>query len=120
MGGVTLNSRSQLMHAFGNVTGTAIPVLTAANFLLQAPNPGQRCGIYRLITTVLAATTLTIQDTTPTALSQAIQLAANGSIVLDMPDNGDFWWQGAIGQGIQFTLGTSTTCGFDVWWYPTV
>jgi hypothetical protein len=112
-----MNTRSAVQHAFGTVTGTTITVLSAANFIAVFP-ASYRWAIYRLAVTVGAAPgTLTIQDTVPTSLSQAFQLAANGSIVLDMPVNGDFWWQTANpGTGIQFTMSASTTVGFDVWW----
>jgi hypothetical protein len=119
MGGVTLNSRSQCLHTFGSA-GTATVVLVASNNANIIS--GQRVGLFRIITTVLAAVGLTLQDSGGNALSGLIQLAANGSIVLDMPDNGDPWWQStAANPGLQWAqTGGPTTVGFDAWWLPQV
>jgi hypothetical protein len=121
MGGVTFNSRSQLLHTFSATlqTGATVPVIAANNANIIA---GQRVGLYALIITVSAAETIQIQDTASNALSAPIQLAANGSVVLDLRDNGDPWWQSTpANPGIQIAQGTgATSIGFDVWWLPTV
>jgi hypothetical protein len=115
MAGTTLNTRLTLLHAFGTTTGTTIPVVAAT----VVPT-GQRVGIYRMLVTLSAAATLTVQDTSGTTLSQAFQLPANGSIALDVSANGDAWWQAQPNLGLQFLLSASATCGFDVWWLATV
>ena len=114
----TLNTRSATIHSFGNSTaGTAVIVPA---FTLQppaSPNRYSRASIFALLITVSAAETITIQDTTGAALSQAIQLVANGSICLDMLSNGDMWWQGAPGAGLQIVQSVpGTALGYDVWW----
>lgn len=122
----TLNTRPTLLHSFGTVTGTTIGVINAFGSSAFAGQPAvpaanQKWGIYRMLVTLSAAATVTIQDTVPTSLSQAFQLPANGSIALDVSGNGDPWWQAsANGLGGQLLLSASVTCGFDVWWMPTV
>jgi hypothetical protein len=115
MGGVTLNNRSQCLHTFGSGAGATVIIVPAASAGILA---GQRVGLFRIITTVLTAVGLTLQDSGGNPLSGLIQLAANGSIVLDMPDNGDPWWQSTTtNPGLQWAqTGGPTTVGFDVWW----
>ena len=108
----TLNGRSVLNHAFGNTTGTSVPLVSAI--------AGQRAGIYALLITVSAAATVTVQDTTGAALSQGFQLPANGSIALDVTANGDPWFQSQAGRGLQLALSASATVGYDVYWLPSV
>jgi hypothetical protein len=118
MGGATLNSRSQLFHNFGTTTtaGT-VHVIPVASVLPV----NTRAAIYAMIVTVSTASTMLIQDTTPTTISQTFQLAINGSIVLDMRDNGDFWWQATgAGLGIDFVFTATPTAAWDVWWYSSV
>jgi len=111
----TLNSRSVLQHGFGNVTGTTVPLVPVASV-----PAGQRIGVYALLVTVSAAVTVTVQDSGGGALSQAFQLAANGSIALDVNANGDPWFQAGPGMGLQLALSASATVGFDVYWLPTI
>ena len=112
---MSVRGRPELLHAFGTTTGTTIAVIPAASV-----PAGQKCGVYRMLVTLSAAATLTIQDTSSATLSQAFQLPANGSIALDVSDNGDPWWQASAGLGLQFLLSGPATCGFDVWWLPSV
>lgn len=121
MGAITLNSRPQLLHVFGNTTTSPAALVNAAGGAAPAVPAGQRAGIFRVLITLSVAGSITIQDTTGAALSQTFNLAANGSVVLDMPDNGDPWWQSAQGLGLQIAFtGASANLGWDVYWYPTV
>jgi len=125
MAGGTLNSRSVLTHTFGNATGTSVGLVNAFGSTAFANMPAlgsrnERAGVYALLVTVSAAVTLTVQDSAGTPLSQAFQLAANGSIALDVTSNGDPWFQSSPGLGLQLALSASATVGFDVYWMPTL
>jgi hypothetical protein len=126
MAGATPNSRSVLQHAFGNSQSGAVLVLNPSTGIViptlpQVP-PNQLWGIYAMLVTVSAATTLTVQNHSGgITFSQAIQLAANGSIALDLMAGGDPWWQSSQpGDGCRFLMNPAVTLGFDVYWLPTI
>lgn len=118
MGGVTLNNRPQCLHTFGNSAANPVVMVAANNANIIS---GQRVGLFRIILIAAAAGTVTIADSGTNALSQPFVFAINGSLVLDMPDNGDPWWQStAANPGLQLTNAGTIAVGFDVWWLPQV
>ena len=95
-------------HVFGGAATATIPLVAAV--------PRQRVSIYRMILTLGAtAVTVTIQDTTGAALSQALQMAANGAIVLDVSEEGEPWWVSAPGLGVQLGQSGTTQINYDIW-----
>ena len=128
MSGVTLNTRMTLLHSFGSGSGTTIGIINAFGSTAFAGQPAvpaanQKWGVYRMILTVgnAALATLTIQDTGPNNVSGTFQLPINGGVTLPVSENGDPWLQATQnGLGMQLFFGSSVTCGFDVWWLPTV
>ena len=123
MAGSTLNTRNVTQHAFGNSTLATIVMVNAFGGPAPAnPIANNRLAIFGIIITVGAAETITIQDTTGQALSQAFNLPAGGSIVLDPMNNGDFWWESPnAGAGLQIVQSVGgTALGYDVWWNPSI
>jgi hypothetical protein len=107
---IALHPIPENLHALLSVASATTTVVIAA--VAQ-----KRAGIYRMILTVAGAQTIVIQDTASTVLSQTFQFGANGgSITLDIPINGDPWWNSGIGLGIQFVTSTAAQTSADVWY----
>lgn len=106
---MSLRSTAEVLHAFGNTTSGAITVVSAV--------ANQRVYLYRMILTIgTPGVTLTLEDSNDNDLSQNFQLAANGSVVLDTPINGDPWWSTATGAGLVLEQSGSTTISYDIWY----
>jgi hypothetical protein len=108
--GVPLHLGSECAHVlFSNNTiasTVAIPAVAS-----------QSAAIYRMILTCAAACNVTIQDTTAVALSQVFAFGASGgSITLDIPVNGDPWWQSVAGRGIQINQSAAVQVSADIWY----
>jgi hypothetical protein len=105
---MSLRTSAECAHVFGSSSSATIALVSAVAV--------KRVYVYRLIVTLASpAVTVTLQDTANAALSQPFQLAANSSITLDTPINGDPWWQSGTGLGVQFAQSGTTVIGFDVW-----
>jgi hypothetical protein len=90
---------------------------SAGTIAVVAASPGKRVYVYKMIVTVgTPAITLTLQDTAGTALSQAFNLAVNGAITIDVPNNAEPWWNTIVGTGIQFVQSGTTPVGIDLWY----
>jgi hypothetical protein len=99
----------ELFHVFGSAATATIALVPAV--------ARQRVSVHRMILTLGAtAVTITIQDTSPAALSQAIQMAANGAIILDLSWDGEPWFTTAPGLGLQLAQSGTTNIGFDIWY----
>jgi len=110
---MSLRTRSECQRFTTNSSAATIPLVTGVT--------GQIVSIYAIIVTVTAAIQITVDGTVTGDLSQDFNLGANGSIVLDRQINGDPWWQGAVGEGIQLTqTGTPTNVGVDIYYLQTV
>lgn len=109
--GIPLHRQSECAHSIVNsAAGGTLPIATGV--------AGQLARIYRMILTTNGAVTVTIQDTGPNALSQPFTFGASGgSITVDIPINGDPWWQAtAAGLGLQFNASAAVQVSADVWY----
>ena len=113
---MSLRLRTEAQHVFANVAGAGPTAILAAV-------AGQIVKVYRMIVVNGAAgQTITLQDTSNTAISQGFLLLANGTITIDTPINGDPWFfsgdRGASpivpGLGIQWS--NSAAFGYDLWY----
>lgn len=106
---MSLRTTSECLHAFGNASTATIAVLPAT--------PSKRVCIYRMILTNAAAATVTLQDTSGSALSQTFQLPA-GTVptILETQNNGDPWWSTVAGLGIQLAQAGTVNIGYDFWY----
>jgi hypothetical protein len=110
---MSLRTRSECQHVVANAATATIALVTGV--------PGQIVSIYRIVITIgTPAVQVTIDGTVSGDLSQDFNLGVNGSIVLDTPINGDPWWQGAVGEGIQLTQTGTTPIGVDLYFLQTV
>ena len=107
---MSLRTRSECAHAFGNAATATIAMVPAV--------PGQRVAIYRfMLTNGATAVAVTIQDTTGAALSQAMNLGANQlPLWLETQSNGDFWWITNPGVGVQLGHSGTVNLSFDIWY----
>ena len=111
---MSLRPRSECLHSFGSGT-TGVQALVAGV-------PRQIVRVYRLIlVNGSVAGTIQLQDTNNQGISQAFNLVAGGSVVLDTPINGDPWWTSdavsGMGQGIQWlSAGGVTAYAWDLWY----
>lgn len=106
---MSVRSIGELLHAFGNSTSGVTHIVPAV--------ANQRVYVYRMIlTTGTPAVTLTFEDTGDNDISQNFQLAANGSIVLDTPINGDPWWATGTGLGLDLEQSGTSTVSYDIWY----
>jgi hypothetical protein len=105
------------LHPIPENLHALLSVAAATTTIVITAVVGKRAGIYRMILTCAAAQTLVIQDTASGVLSQTFQFGANGgSITLDIPINGDPWWNSALGLGIQFVTTTAAQTSADIWY----
>lgn len=104
---------SDAAHVIVNsAAGGTLPIVAAV--------AGVRSNLYRLILTVPAAVTVTLQDTSGAALSQPFAFGTSGgSITLDVPINGDPWWTAPLGRGLQFNASAAVQVSADVWYLQT-
>ena len=106
---MSLRTVPEALHVIINGTGGTIAAVAAVAL--------QRVGIYRMILVIGSpAVSVTIQDTAGGALSAPYPLAANGSITIDTPINGDPWWQSSIGLGIQIFQSGTTQISADLFY----
>lgn len=106
---MSLRTTAEVAHAFGNTTSTSFTIVSSV--------PNQRVYVYRVILTIgTPGVTLTFEDSNDNDLSQNFQLAANGSVVLDTPINGDPWWSTAAGAGLVLEQSGSTAVSYDIWY----
>jgi hypothetical protein len=109
--GIPLHLGSECAHfIFSNAgasgTTAAIPAVAS-----------QSVALYRLILTCVGASNVTFVDTTAVALSQAFAFGASGgSITLDIPVNGDPWWQSLAGRGISINSSAAVQVSADLWY----
>lgn len=104
---MALRSRSETSHVVVSAPAGTTGVVPASG--------ASYTGIYKIIVTCSATATLQIQDTASNVLSQTFSFGANGgSLALDIPINGEPWWQ-AVAAGIQFVV-TGATISADVWY----
>ncbi len=104
---MSLRGLSECTHFIVNSSST--PIVVAAAVLTQ------RVYVYRLILVVGGASVLTLQDTGANAVSGPLSLAVNGSIVLDVPNNNESWWNTNTGFGLQIAFTNAVTIGGDIW-----
>lgn len=75
----------------------------------------QRVGVYRcVIQAVSGQATFQFQDTGGNQISALYTVPILGFFILDTPINGDPWWQGGAGLGLQLVT-TGGTVAADVW-----
>jgi hypothetical protein len=105
---MSLRTGQECQHVIANASTATIALVSAV--------ATQRVYVYKLILIIGSpAVNVTLQDTSNAALSQAFQLAANGSIVIDVPANWEPWWNTGTGLGIQLFQTGTTPIGCDVW-----
>jgi hypothetical protein len=96
-------------HVFGTAATATIALVPAV--------ARQRVAVYRMMLTLGSpAVTVTLQDTSSAALSQAMQIVANGAIILDISWDGEPWWMTGLGLGLQLAQSGTTSIGYDVWY----
>jgi hypothetical protein len=106
---MSLRQGQECSHVIVNSSAGTTPVVAAVATL--------RVYIYKMILTIgTPAITMTIQDTAGVALTQAFQLAAGGSVTIDVPNNQEPWWNSNTGLGIQFVQSGTTPYGLDLWY----
>jgi len=109
--GIPLHLTPECLHVIvsnGGAAGVTAAVAAVAT---------QSVGIFRMILTCNGASTVTIQDTTSVALSQGFAFGASGgSVTLDVPINGDAWWQSVAGRGIQINSSAAVQVSADLWY----
>lgn len=113
-GGLRFRSEAVLVSSKGTnytVAGSPITIVPASSVGLL-----QRVGIYRVVIEAIAATTVQFQDTGSNVLSGQFSLGALGFLILDTPINGDPWWQGGQGLGIQLLLTGTGPVAADIWY----
>lgn len=108
---------SENLHRVPECAHVIVNSAAGGTLAVVAAVANQRAGIYRMILTVAAAVTVTIQDTGSNALSEPFAFGANGgSIVLDTPINGDPWWQSNTGLGLQLNASAAVQVSSDIWY----
>lgn len=105
---MSLRITSELSHVIINSSANTIALVAAQQ--------NQRVGIFRVALVVGGATTVTFQDTGGNALSGPYNMAANGSITLDVSSNMDSWWNSNTGFGVQLVQNNSQSIGGDLWY----
>jgi hypothetical protein len=113
---MSLRSQSETKHAVISAAAGTTTVVAAPTGSAGINAGVLTTRIYKIIVTVGTTATLQIQDTANNVLSQTFSFGANGgSITLDIPINGEFWWGGAAGTGLQFVV-TGATVSADIWY----
>lgn len=112
-GGLRLRSESQLVSSKGtNYTTGASPItIIPASQVVGI----QRVGIYKVAIEAIGAATFQFQDTGANLLSAQYSLGPLGFFILDTPINGDPWWQGGVGLGLQLLLTGTGPVAADIW-----
>ncbi len=105
---MSLRITGELSHVIVNSSSNTIALVSAA--------ATKRVGIFRVALVVGGATTLTFQDTASVAISGPYNMAANGSITLDVSANMDSWWNSSTGFGVQLVQTNAQTIGGDIWY----
>lgn len=112
--GLRFKTEAQLISSKGSnylLAGSPITIIPA-----NQVTGIQKVGIYRLVIVAAVASTVQFQDTGSNLISAQYSLLANGSFVLDTPVNGDPWWQGGAGLGLQLLLtGAGASVAADIW-----
>ena len=110
-----LRFRSECKQTF-----TATPVAAGTQTIIAAATvtSAQRIGVYRFIIEAISAqATFQFQDSGGTNQSAIYTLATLGSMVVDTPINGDPWFQGGAGLGMNL-ITTGGTVSFDIFTAP--
>ena len=99
----------------GSIAEVAIPVsfASASSNTVIAAVAGEIIRIYRVLIIAAAAATLTFQDGS-TALSGAMALAANGTIIL--PNCGIPWFQTSAGNAFNILSSTGAQISGTIWY----
>lgn len=106
---MSLRSGSECTHIFGQSTAATISLVAAVST--------QRVYVYSFIVVIgTPSINLTLQDTSSAAMTQAFQLLANGSFVLDYRANFEPWFSSGTGLGIQWFQTGTTNIGYDIWY----
>jgi len=106
---MSLRWTQETTHVFGGAATATIALVPAVARL--------RVSLHRCILTLGAtAVNVTFQDTTGAALSQALQIPANGALVLDISEDGEPWWMTAVGLGLQLGQSGTTQLNWDIWY----
>lgn len=105
-----LRSISECAHAIiGTAAGGTVPVVPAVS--------AESVNLYRMLLTVTAAVSVTIQDTSGNNLSEVFTFPTNGgAIVLDTQINGDPWFSSAVGLGMQLFVSAAVEVNADIWY----
>ena len=121
-GGLRFRSESTLVSSKGTnytVAGSPITIVPASTIAGSPLSGIQRAGIYKVVIEAIAATTIQFQDSGPNILSAQFSLGALGFFILDVPINGDPWWQATqAGLGLQLLLTGTGPVAADIWWAP--
>lgn len=104
---MSLRSTSEPAHAFTNASTATITVVPAV--------PGRAIALHRLLITASAPTTITVQDSSGAALSQAFPHSSTKALILDTLDSNEPWWTTAAGRGVQIAQSGSANVGVDAW-----
>jgi hypothetical protein len=114
-GGLRFRSEAILVSSKGsNYNVGASPITIVPTTQLVGV---QRAGIYRVVIEAIGAATIQFQDTGANLISGQFSLGALGFFILDIPINGDPWWQAtAAGLGLQLLLTGTGPVAADIWW----
>jgi hypothetical protein len=113
-GGLRFRSEATLVSSLGTpyTVGASPITLIAANQVLGI----QKAAIYRFIIEAVGAATIQFQDTGGTPISAQFSLLAGGSMVIDTPINGDYWYIASAARlGLQLLLTGTGPVAADVW-----
>jgi hypothetical protein len=111
--GLRFRSECKLVSSLGTnytIGGSPITIVPASQVVGI-----QRVGVYRLVIVAVAAATIQFQDTGSNILSAQYPLGVNGAMTLDTPINGDPWWIGGQGLGLQLLLTGTGPVAADIW-----
>lgn len=108
---MSLRSRSEsLQISSGPLASSVFPVATTS---LVAAVAGQSVRVYSMVLQAVGASTVQIVDTagSPVKLSGLYTFTAAQFLILPDKNNGDPWFQTAIGFGLQIVVGTAAVAG---------
>jgi len=111
-GGLRFRPETTLISSGGTPYVAGTTILVPTNQLTGI----QRVGVYKaIIQAISAQATIQFQDTSNNSLSSVFTLAILGFLTIDVPINGDPWWQTTVaGRGLQLVT-TGGTVAADVW-----
>ena len=110
-GGLRFRSESTLVSSLGTPFPIGTKVLIPAAQVVGI----QRVAVYAVILQAISAqATFQFQDTGGGALSGIYTLALLGIFIIDDKKNGDPWWQGGAGLGVQLVT-TGGTVAADIY-----